>query len=282
MRLAPPPLILLAMLAALALATPARGQIGISPVIQEVRLDEPEKVMAFRLTNFEDKPRKVVVTVANWTLDAKGEIRELPSDETSLDRWLIVSPLQFELKGKSVQTIRVAIRPAVALAPGEHRAMVYFHEVLPPRAPGETGIRGHFRVGAAVYAYQGEPRRSGRIEALTAGAQGLSAQLGSDGNAHARLQGFYAIWRAQDFPGLDASPLGGFELAPPKNRWPPAVVAIEDLPQLPVLPGIPRPLHANFGKLEAGRYVLEFRGGMSGKAMPVALPFTVPARKPGG
>src|SRR5688500_10946305 len=180
MRFAMLPLILMYGLAGLAMsAATAHAQIGISPIIHETRLDEPEEVMAFRLTNFEDKPRHVVVSVANWTLDAQGGVPALPSDEASLDRWGIVSPLQFELGGRSVQTIRVAIRPAVALAPGEHRAMVYFHEVLPPRAAGETGIRGRFRVGAAIYAYQGEPRRRGHIGELHAAAEGLRAQLTS-------------------------------------------------------------------------------------------------------
>jgi hypothetical protein len=60
------------------------------------------------------------------------------------------------------------------------------------------------------------------------------------------------------------------------------VVEADDLPRLPVLPGIPRPLRVAFGRLEPGRYVLEFRGGMSGEPLPAAIPFSVPARNPGG
>lgn len=264
------------------LAPVAHAQVGISPIIQETRLDEPEQVMAFRLTSFDEKSRQVKVSVANWTLDEQGEIRELPSDETSLDRWLIVSPLEFELPGNSTQTIRVAIRPAVSLPPGEHRAMVYFNEVLSPRPEGDTKLRGRFRIGAAVYAYQGEPQRVGHIDGLQASAEGLSATMTSTGNSHARLKGFYAIWPADAFPGLETSPLAKVPRAPARENWPEAVVEIGDLPSLPVLPGVPRPLHAVFGKLEPGRYLLEFRGGMSGVPMPAAIPFTVPARTPGG
>ena len=93
-----------------AMAAPARAQIAISPIIQEIRLDQPAKVMSFRLTNFDDRPKQVVVSVANWTINEAGEIRTLPSDETSLDRWVIVSPLQFALAPKSAQTIRVSVR----------------------------------------------------------------------------------------------------------------------------------------------------------------------------
>ena len=148
------------LLACLAPATHA--QIGISPIIQETRLDEPEQVMAFRLTSFDDRTRQVKVTVANWTLDEQGEIRELPTDENSLDRWLIVSPLEFELPGKSTQTIRVAIRPAVELAPGEHRAMVYFNEVLAPRPEGETHC-----AGASALARRCTPTRASRNGSVT-------------------------------------------------------------------------------------------------------------------
>src|SRR4249919_2860271 len=99
-----------------AMAAPARAQIAISPVIQEIRLDQPAKVMSFRLTNFDNRAKQVVVSVANWTINEDGEIRTLPTDESSLDRWVIVSPLQFALAPKSAQTIRVAVRPAMVLA----------------------------------------------------------------------------------------------------------------------------------------------------------------------
>lgn len=260
-----------------ALAAPAHAQIAISPIIQETRLDQPPKVMTFRLTNFDTRPKQVVASVANWTIDGKGDVRTLPSDETSLDRWVIVSPLQFELAPKSAQTIRVAIRPAMQLAPGEHRAMVYFDEVLGPRTADQHGMRGRFRIGAAIYAYQGEPQRLGHISGLKVDASGLNAQLTSEGTAHARLEGFYAIWRADAFPGMAASPLASLASAPAKDKWPVGVEGVAALAQLPVLPGGQRPLKVPFGKLPPGRYVLEFRGGMSGVPAPAALPFPVPA-----
>jgi hypothetical protein len=117
--------------------------------------------------------------------------------------------------------VRVAIRPAGALAPGEHRAMVYFDEVLHRAPRNSVGVRGRFRIGAAIYAYQGEPQRLGHISGLQVDAKGLTAQLASGGTAHARLQGFYAIWRADAFPGLTASPFAPLPEAPPKENGPP-------------------------------------------------------------
>jgi hypothetical protein len=268
---------LLLILLLVAMAPPCRAQIAISPIIQEVRLDQPAKVMSFRLTNFDSRPKQVVVSVANWTVNEAGEIRTLPSDEGSLDRWVILSPLQFALAPKSAQTIRVAVRPAIEMAPGEHRAMVYFDEVLAPRTAEQKGMRGRFRIGAAIYGYQGEPQRLGHIVGLKVDANGLSAQLTSEGSAHARLQGFYAIWRADAFPGLADSPLASMTTTPPKDRRPVGVVEVGTLTGLPVLPGSRRPLRVAFDKLTPGKYVLEFRGGMSGVPAPAALPFPVPA-----
>ena len=108
-------------------------------------------------------------------------------------------------------------------------------------------------------------------------ARGLSAKLASEGTAHARLQGFYAIWRADAFPGLATSPLASLADAPQKEKWPAGDVSAAALAALPVLPGSQRPLQAAFGKLPPGNYVLEFRGGMSGVPAPQALPFQVPA-----
>jgi hypothetical protein len=260
-----------------ALAAPVRAQIAISPIIQETRLDQPAKVMTFRLTNFDNRPRQVSASVANWTINENGDIRVLPSDETSLDRWVIVSPLQFTLAPKSSQTIRVAIRPAMELAPGEHRAMVYFDEKLAPRTADQKGMRGAFRIGAAIYAYQGEPQRLGHILGLKADASGLRGQMTSEGSSHARLEGYYAIWRADAFPGLAASPFASLTTAPPKKAWPAGVADASELNHVPVLPGGRRPLQAPFAKLPPGSYVVEFRGGMSGVPAPAALPFTVPA-----
>jgi hypothetical protein len=275
-----PALLLVPLLAVL--AVPVRAQIAISPSIQEIRLDQPAQVMSFRLTNFDARAKQVAVSVANWTFDDNGVVRILPSDETSLDRWVIVSPLEFMLAPKSAQTIRVAIRPAVQLAPGEHRAMVYFDELLGARAAGQKGIRGRFRIGAAIYAYQGEPQRLGQISALEVDARGLRAQLSSEGNAHARLEGFYAIWHADAFPGLAASPFAALATAPAKQAWPAGVAGVAALAALPVLPRGRRPLQVPFSALPPGKYVLEFRGGMSGVPAPAALPFTVPARATGG
>jgi hypothetical protein len=270
-------LFIVLLLAMAAMVAPARAQIAISPIIQETRLDQPSKVMSFRLTNFENRSKQVVVSVANWTINENGDVRTLPSDESSLDRWVIVSPLQFVLAPKGAQTIRVAVRPAVAMAPGEHRAMVYFDEVLAPRTAEQKGVRGRFRIGAAIYGYQGEPQRLGHIAGLKVDASGLSAQLTSEGNAHARLQGYYAIWRADAFPGLAASPFASLTTAPPKENWPAGVAEVSAFTKLPVLPGGRRPLRVPFGKLTPGNYVLEFRGGMSGVPAPAGLPFPVPA-----
>lgn len=271
----------LALTSALAmLATVAQAQVGISPPIVELRLDQPAQVHTLRLHNFENRDKQVSVSVVNWTLDPAGEVQVLPPTETSLDRAVIVSPLKFTLKARSVQTVRVAVRPPMALPAGEHRAMIYFDEIL-PEAGENAGMRGKFRIGAAVYAYQGEPQRSGRLSGLKVVDGRLQGSFDSTGNSHVRLGGHYGIWRAAGFPGLETSPLAKRSDAAPAKDRPESLVAAENLPSSPALPGGRRDFVIDLPKLEPGDYVLEFRGSLSGKAHAEAIRFTVPRPAPG-
>ena len=262
------------------LATVAQAQVGISPPIVELRLDQPAQVHTLRLHNFENHDKQVAVSVVNWTLDPNGEVQVLPTTETSLNRAVIVSPLSFTLKARSVQTVRVAVRPPMALPAGEHRAMIYFDEVLPANAENQ-GMRGKFRIGAAVYAYQGEPQRSGRLSGLKVADGRLLGSFDSTGNAHVRLGGHYGIWRAAQFPGLAASPLATrTDAGQPKDR-PAGLVAAENLPSAPALPGGRRDFVVEFPPLEPGDYVLEFRGSLSAQPHAEAIKFTVARPAPG-
>lgn len=271
----------LALTAALAmLATIAQAQVGISPPIVELRLDQPAQVHTLRLHNFENRDKQVAVSVVNWTLDPAGEVQVLPTTETSLNRAVIVSPLNFTLKARSVQTVRVAVRPPMALAAGEHRAMIYFDEILPETSEAQ-GVRGRFRIGAAVYAYQGEPQRSGRLSGLKVSEGRLQGSFDSTGNSHVRLGGHYGIWRAAEFPGLANSPLAArADAGQPKDR-PAGLVAAENLPSAPALPGGRRDFVVELPALEPGNYVLEFRGSLSAQAHAEAIKFTVPRPSPG-
>lgn len=262
------------LLAAAALVPAAMAQVGVSPQILEVRLDQSQQVQTLRLHNFESVAKDVVVSVANWTLDADGNVSVLPPTETSLDRWLIVSPLKFTVQPRSVQTVRVAVRPATALPPGEHRAMIYFDEVLPEPKPGDTGMRGRFRIGTALYAYQGEPERRGDIANVRVDGGALRADVTATGNAHVRVGGYFAVWRADAFPGLDGSPLAGRDAAPEATALPDGVVAVEALEPLPTLPGGTRHMLFDLPALPAGKYVLELRASLSGAAHTQAIPFT--------
>lgn len=273
--------LVVALAALLSMVPPAHAQVGISPQILELRLDQPAQVHMFRLHNFDARERDVAVSVATWTLDEKGEVVILPPSELSLDRWVIISPLKFRLKANSVQTVRVAVRPPVALAAGEHRAMVYFDEVLPPPAEGE-GMRGRFQIGAAIYAYQGEPQRAGRIEGLALKGKRLTATLTSTGTSHVRLGGFYGIWNADAFPGLEASPLAGLAEVPKANKYPEGLVSANALPSLPVLPAGTRPVSAELPELAPGRYIVEVHASLSGQPHPPqTFALTIPARAPG-
>ena len=267
---------LCALLLAVMWGVPALAQVGVSPPIMEMRLDEPAGVQSVRLHSFDDKERRVRVSVVNWTMDEQGNVVVLPPSETSLDKWVIVSPLEFVLKGHSAQTVRVAVRPPVTLAPGEHRAMVYFDEILPQTE--RKSMRGRFRIGAALYANQGAPVRVGRIADIAVTNSVLTAKITSTGQSYVRLGGQATIWRAEAFPGLENSPMATPQRA--NAPLPAGVVAVQELPTVAVLPGLTRSFSLPLA-VPPGSYVLEYRGTLSGETTVRAIPFTstTPVRK---
>ena len=111
------------------LAQLAHAQVGFSPQYYDLPLDEAQKTHAFRLFNQTKDPKQVRVSVVNWDFDDHGEIRIRPGNDSSLDQWVVVNPVDFNIPAGQTQAVRFSVRPAVELSPGEHRAMLVFDEV---------------------------------------------------------------------------------------------------------------------------------------------------------
>ena len=88
------PSILLVFLA----VTPAAAQIGVSPPVVEIDLNEPARTRTVRLFNYGNSPVEVQVRVHNWELDEVNRVRILPPTEQSLDQWLVINPLHFTIQ----------------------------------------------------------------------------------------------------------------------------------------------------------------------------------------
>lgn len=234
-------------------AVPVRTQVGISPQLFEVSLDEPLATHAYRLHNLGQRDVRARVRVVHWTLDENGQMVELPTSDESIDRWLVVNPLQLDLPAGETRAVRFSFRLARPMPPGEHRAALVFEEV-----PGERGDAGggtlslstRFRITSAIYATTGEIVRGGEIESLALSARELSVTARGEGNGHARFTARYQILRE-----------GAEE-----------VLAEGELERVPVLPGLRRPVRTALPEgveLPAGRYRVRIDGQLG--ASPVRL-----------
>lgn len=236
------------------------SQIGISPSMYQISLDEPARTHAYRLHNLGGRDTRVRVRVAQWTTDENNEPVFLPPDETSLDQWIIINPVEIDLPVNDSRVVRFSVRPAVQLPPGEHRAMVIFEEEPPQRAElGTTGtiaLGARFRINSAIYATTGLIVRNGAITQMALSQDGLQTTIESTGNAHVRPDARARI-RSLDTPGID------FEV---------------ELAKRPVLQGTTRtlstPLPAGQA-LPAGRYEVDISGSLGDGPLDMRQTLTV-------
>jgi P pilus assembly chaperone PapD len=255
------------------------AQVAVSPSRIELQIGTKPTTESLTLFNYSDQPVQIGVSVAHWDLDEQNNVRIIEPHEQSLDQWLVVNPLRFSLAAKSSQTVRFSIRPRVRPEPGEHRAMIYFDQILPGESTGNLRIK--FRMGVAIYAHAGEIVRAGRLNSVqvVSGTNPISAKfdISSEGTSHVRLTGQYAIWPASRYPGYENT--ATIEaLGRPDSVVPAEVLVAGLLPAKPVLPGTRREvLLYTPAELSPGSYVLDVNGEMPGEAsVDLGIPFTVP------
>ena len=244
-------------------ASVCHAQIAVSPQILDVDLDDPQQTYAFRLYNYTSDDKHVRVSLANWTFDEDNKVVNLAPTETSLDHWTIINPLEFEIPQGKSQAVRLSIRPAIALPPGEHRLMVYFDE-LPPKDKSKEApatLRVRFRIGAAVYAHVGPITRGGTLGTVSADRKGFRIGVTTTGNATTRFDGQYVVYPAAAWPGAGKVPaIERPDL--PDMKLPPGAIGGGRLPNTAVLPGTTRTIIGEYaGKPPGkGRYIVDFGG----------------------
>jgi hypothetical protein len=274
-------------LALIATALPATAQqavhppavVAVSPGKFDIEIGNRPTVQSLRLFNLGDKEVEIQASVANWVLGEDNRVEVVAPTEQSLDQWIVINPLRFKIAPRSSQTVRFAVRPRVEPEDGEHRAMLYFEEVLPEeRNEGEVYV--NFKVGVAVYGNAGDVRREPEMHGIevVSDHRVLAARfdLSSHGNAHVRMAGQYAIWPVNAFPGVSSvAPIA--DAGQPEAILPPGVLAAGKLPAIPVLAGTRRevPLVVQHS-LPAGEYVFATLGAVSGDEFREAVRFVVP------
>lgn len=266
--------------AAAARAADPPPMIAVSPSRFELEIGSTPSVESLRVFNFGKEPVEVGVSLATWDLDEENRVRLVEPDEQSLDQWIVINPLRFTVEPGKSQSVRFSVRPRVRPEPGEHRAMIYFDQVL-GEADSAEQMRVRFRVGVAVYGTVGEVQRQGVLHSvdLAPGSNPVSGglQISSTGTAHVRIDGHYSIWPAAAYPGLDAE-VRDFTLDRPDAVLPEAVVQAANLPGIPVLAGDCRQVRFSVsGPLPAGDYVLDLDFSLGDNHYDRTLPFTIAA-----
>jgi P pilus assembly chaperone PapD len=241
------------------------ARLGISPERYVVQLGEGGAVTeSLMVKNLSQEPITIDVSVGNWELDENNRVKAIPPRPDSLDRWIVINPSRVTIPPNTPQTIRWAIMPRSRPQQGEYRAIIYIQEDVPePESNASASVRLNMRMGIPVYAQVGKLAGSARIDALNHADSSSAVQLllDNESNRHARLQGQYGIWRAEDFPGaegaLDAmraadarsEQLDGFSLTPLSGT----VVLPGNRRTIVLQPGLPVPgsyimqLDATFG-----------------------------------
>jgi len=267
----------LVLLCGLVLWSPVRAQVALSPQIADISLNGPTTTHSFRLSNQAKLPMHVAVTVSNWTMDVDGHVTTIPSTAQSLDSWVEINPTTFTVVPGESQVVRYAIRPALALSPGEHRAMVFFTEQPTPQDPSKpTTLRVYFRLGAAIYAHVGPVQEDGEVRDIRADAHAAVFTLHNTGNATTRMHGQYALWTVAAYPAT--APLNEDQLQT-SFKPPNGLLHYGKLPQDAVLPGADRRVTLDFGHspLPPGHYVLRARGTLGATVIDRTLRFDVAA-----
>ena len=244
----------------------------------EIELGDRPETKALQVFNFSDEEMEFKVSVATWDLDENNKVRLQEPTEQSLDQWILINPLQLKVAPKGKATVRFSVRPRVRPAPGEHRAMIYLTEIG-THAVGHIQVQGQF--GVAVYGYVGPIRRLGELHSLTvdpaANPMMAAFDIASQGTAHVRVRGQFAIWPAALYPGVDKTKsIAG--LGKPETVYPEGVLEVGEVPTTPILPGTRRNLILKASRqLPAGEYILDINGELSGNTLDMAIPFTATA-----
>lgn len=266
------------LLCTMVMLSQVHAQIAISPPMTDISLDGPSQTHSFRLMNSFKTPVHIKVSVENWAMDDQGRVIPAATTEQSLDSWVELNPSEFTVLPGQSQVVRYAIRPAVVLSPGEHRAMVFFtQQAMPGEKPKAGTLKVYFRFGAAVYAHVGPVHESGELTSFKADAHAAVFGLHNTGNATTRLRGQYAIWTVGTKPaGVAATSTG--QLA--TNYKPPSgLVRYGRLPQDAVLPDASRAITLDLARppLAPGHYVMSVQGTLGVTDVTRELRFDVTA-----
>ncbi len=193
------------------------------------------------IVNLGNRSVNIDTSLVNWDLDDRNEFRELPPEAGSLPAAIIMNPVRFSIPEGGSQTVRLMVLPERLASEGEHRAMMFFSEIVDTDRPG---IKMRFRLGMPIYARLGEANLSLKVHEVSLQREAEQAALEFDisalGNAHVRPTGYYLLWPKDSFPGEKKAMKSVRRLAKDNSRPPPKNASGGPLSPRPVMPGTRR------------------------------------------
>jgi hypothetical protein len=133
-----------------------------------------------------------------------------------------------------------------------------------------------FRLGTSVIGLAEPVIRDAVIHSVTADATEVEIEIESRGNTHVRLDGQWALWNPESFPGQENTSviegLGEDE----DFALPEGMIAAWPLNTIPVLPGTRRVVrNAIATELDPGTYLLDLNGTVAGVDLGQTLSIVV-------
>jgi len=155
-----------------------------------------------------DKTISLTISLADWTLDDKGELALSPPGETerSAADWVRFSPAVVTLKPETKQEISVEITAPFKIKDnGDHRFALLATTRLPADRGDASGVWNKYQLASLFYLTT-LPSKSLPViqtEVVDNGAGDIvSMVIANDGNAHARLKG-HAIIKSETGETVD-------------------------------------------------------------------------------
>lgn len=248
-------------------ATAPPPSIGVSPSRLEIRVGKQNTMGSATVLNMSNHEISVKTSVVDFDLDEQNQFRELEPTPGSLPTAMMVNPSEFTIPANGSQTVRFAIMPQRLKGEGEHRAMLFFSELVDT---SHAGVKLNFRLGMPIYATVGEPNPIAAFNDLGFDAERLSVTLdiSSFGNAQVKPTGYYLWWPLSDYPSESRAFRRVADFARDPGRAEMSELSGGRLVTKPVFAGTRRTVTANLSPPpDAGEYMLVLQVDAGGQQL---------------
>ena len=160
------------------------ASIGVSPSRIELVVVDQTTTGSATVLNLSEKPVHVSSSLVSFDLDENSNFRELPTEPGSLPAAMMLNPVDFTIPAHGSQTVRFAIMTERLRGEGEHRAMLFFSELV---GTNQASVKLNFRLGVPIYAHLGEVEQSAQLHNMRFGADETQLELDISANGNRQV-----------------------------------------------------------------------------------------------